>query len=123
MTRSDDFEERSAHLKNLSDEELDRRFWELVEQVVDPLVELARTHTSPSIERSVLLRMGFDSITAKNLVDKIFEQNLLGKGAGNVVYRFAKAKKMDYLDAGQLLVKEDHWDEVRSLFGVDKNGR
>ena len=117
MVRSDDFEERSAHLKNLSDEELDEKFWELVEQVVDPLIELAKTHTSPSIERSVLLRMGFDSLTSKALVDKIFDQGLLGKGAGNVVFRFAKLKGMnDYVKAGKLLVKEDHWDEVRSLF-------
>ncbi len=121
MVRPDDFEERSAHLKNLTDEELDKRFWELVEKIVDPLIELARTHTSPSIERSVLLRMGFDSITAKNIVDKVFEQGLLGKGAGNIVYRFAKARNVDYLTAGEMLVKADHWDEVRGLFGDGKN--
>ncbi len=118
MVRPDDFEERSAHLKNLSDEELNKKFWELVEQVVNPLVELAKTHTSPSIERSVLLRMGFDSLMAKTLVDKILEQGLLSKGAGNVVYRFAKSKKTsDYIKAGELLIREDHWDEVRTLFG------
>lgn len=117
MVRSDDFDERSVHLRNLSDEELDKRFWELVEQVVNPLVELAKTHTSPSIERSVLLRMGFDSLMAKMLVDKIFDQGLLGKGAGNVVFRFAKSKGMsDYVMAGKVLTEEDHWDEVRALF-------
>jgi D-ornithine 4,5-aminomutase subunit alpha len=120
MVRPDDFEERSAHLKKLTDEELDKKFWELIEIVVDPLVELAKTHTTPSIERSVLLRMGFDSITSKNLVDKIFEQGLLGKGAGNIVYRFAKSNKIEYIKAGELLVKEDHWDEVRKLFGGDR---
>jgi len=88
---------------------------------VDPLIDLAKTHTSPSIERSVLLRMGFDSITAKNIVDKIFEQKMLGKGAGNVVYKFAQARQIDYLIAGEMLVKEDHWDEVRELFGDGKN--
>lgn len=121
MVRSDDFEERSAHLKNLTDEELDKRFWELVEKVVDPLIELAKTHTSPSIERSVLLRMGFDSIMTKRIVDKIFEQHLLGKGAGNIIYRFAKSKNMDYIKAGDLIVREDHWDEIRGLFGDGKN--
>ncbi|MCL4407496.1 MAG: ornithine aminomutase subunit alpha [Thermotogae bacterium] len=121
MARPDDFEERSKHLKNLTDEELDKRFWELIEKIVDPLIDLAKTHTSPSIERSVLLRMGFDSITAKNIVDKIFEQKLLGKGAGNVVYKFAQARQIDYLVAGETLVKEDHWDEVRELFGDGKN--
>jgi D-ornithine 4,5-aminomutase subunit alpha len=121
MARPDDFEERSKHLKNLTDEELDKRFWELIEKIVDPLIDLAKTHTSPSIERSVLLRMGFDSITAKNIVDKIFEQKMLGKGAGNVVYKFAQARQIDYLIAGEMLVKEDHWDEVRELFGDGKN--
>lgn len=118
MTKNDNFEERSAHLKNLTDEELDEKFWKLVEKVVDPLVDIAENHTTPSIERSVLLRMGFDSLTAKVLVDKIFDQGLLVKGAGNVVYRFAKSLgTQDYLKAGEILVKEDHWDSVRSLFG------
>jgi len=36
--------------------------------VVDPLLEYGRTHTTPSIERSVLLRMGFSSLEAKPLV-------------------------------------------------------
>ena len=49
--------------RGLTDEELEARFWELAQEVVDPLVELARTHTSPSIERSVLMRMGIDSLT------------------------------------------------------------
>ncbi len=118
MTKSDNFEERSAHLKNLTDKELDEKFWELVKKTVDPLVDIAKNNTTPSIERSVLLRMGFDSLTAKVLVDKIFDQGLLGKGAGNVVYRFAKSlNTQNYLKAGEILVKEDHWDEVRTLFG------
>jgi hypothetical protein len=46
---------------------------------------------------------------------------MLGKGAGNVVYKFAQARQIDYLIAGEMLVKEDHWDEVRELFGDGKN--
>jgi len=65
--RPDDFVERSKHLQKMTDEELNAYFWQLVEKVVAPLVELARTHTSPSIERSVLLRMGFNSFEAKSL--------------------------------------------------------
>ncbi|HNS67908.1 MAG TPA: D-ornithine 4,5-aminomutase subunit OraS, partial [Mesotoga infera] len=56
IQRPDDFDRRSKHLQGLDDEQLDRLFWELAGKIVDPLVELARTHTSPSIERSVLLR-------------------------------------------------------------------
>ena len=47
MERADDFERRRAHLKNLSDEALKDRFWDLADQIVAPLVEEARTHTSP----------------------------------------------------------------------------
>ena len=62
MERKDDFQARRQHLADLSDQELHQRFWDLLDQVVEPLAQLARTHTSPAIERSVLLRMGFSSI-------------------------------------------------------------
>ena len=38
---------------------------QLTGQLVDPLLELAKENTSPAIERSVLLRMGFSSLEAK----------------------------------------------------------
>ena len=40
MIREDDFQERRKHIANLTDEELYERFWQLTEQVVDPLLEL-----------------------------------------------------------------------------------
>ena len=55
MKRADDFEVRRQHIANLTDEELYARFWELTDQVVDPLLELGRKNTTPSVERSVLL--------------------------------------------------------------------
>ena len=39
IKREDDFEERRSHLKDLSDEELKERFWELTEKLVDPLID------------------------------------------------------------------------------------
>jgi D-ornithine 4,5-aminomutase subunit alpha len=84
------FEQRRAELEKMSDAELKTRFWELCDQVVAPIVDLARTHTSPSIERSVLLRMGIDSISSHGVVDRIYEAGLLGKGAGHVVLRLAQ---------------------------------
>ena len=68
MERADDFAARRAHLKDLTEEQLEARFWELAGRLMDPLVETARTHTSPSIERSVLLRMGFSSVEAAAVV-------------------------------------------------------
>lgn len=100
LRREDDFEKRREHLKNLSDEELKKRFWKLTEEIVNPLIELARTHTSESIERSVLLRMGFNSLDAKAIVNKVVEAELLGKGAGNVVWRLAKKENLPIKDAG-----------------------
>jgi len=121
--RADDFQERSKKLQNMNDEELDNYFWELVEKVVDPLVNLAETHTSPSIERSVLLRMGFNSLQAKALVDKIVEENLLSKGAGNVVYKIAKQKNIGIMQAGDALLKGELWDDVEKIFrGGDTSG-
>jgi D-ornithine 4,5-aminomutase subunit alpha len=114
--RADDFQERSKKLQSMTDEELDNYFWELVEKVVDPLVNLAETHTSPSIERSVLMRMGFNSLQAKALVDKIVQENLLSKGAGNVVYKIAKQKNMGIMETGEALLNGRFWDDVENIF-------
>ena len=84
------FEKRRAELNKLSDEQLKARFWELCNQVMNPIVDLARTHTSPSIERSVLLRMGIDSVSSHGVVDRIYEAGLLGKGAGHVVLKLSQ---------------------------------
>ena len=65
--RPDNFEKRRERLRELSEEELHARFWELVDRIVDPMIEEARTHTTPSIERSVLLRMGLSSVDANTL--------------------------------------------------------
>ncbi|CDF58310.1 ornithine aminomutase subunit alpha [Thermobrachium celere] len=116
VKRPDDFEIRRQHLKDLSDEELEKRFWQLAEEIVKPLVELAYTHTSPAVERSVLLRMGFSSIEAKAIVEGVQNLGLLGKGAGNVVYRLAKKKNIPIREAGLLLVEGKAWDEVPGLF-------
>jgi D-ornithine 4,5-aminomutase subunit alpha len=88
-------EARLRELDDLPDEELKQRFWALSDQVVAPLVELARTHTSPSIERSVLLRMGIDSVTASGVVAHVHEAGLLGKGAGHVLLRLAQRGHTD----------------------------
>ena len=61
------------------------------EQITEPLLKMGYEYTSPSIERSVLLRMGFSSLEAKHIVDGCMERSLIAHGAGNVVYRLAKA--------------------------------
>ncbi|HAA84795.1 MAG TPA: ornithine aminomutase [Kosmotogaceae bacterium] len=121
--RNDDLEKRSAKLKKMTDEELDRYFWELADLITEPLIELARTHTSPSIERSVLLRMGFNSLQAKELVSKISEHGLLGKGAGHVVLKLSDHIRRSVLEAGQELIEGKHWEIAEQLFkGGKHNG-
>jgi D-ornithine 4,5-aminomutase subunit alpha len=110
--RQDDFESRRKHLRGLSDQELHAYFWDLVEKIVTPLIEEARTHTTPSIERSVLLRMGFSSIEAKSLVDGLLERGLLGQGAGRLVLELAKAKGLSVREAGAALLKGRLWQEL-----------
>lgn len=116
--RIDDFEARRQHLQSLSDEELKTYFWKLIDNSVEPLVNLAKTHTSPSIERSVLLRMGFSSIEAKAIVDQTIEHHLMGKGAGHCVYRYSTLSKKSIRDAGMNLLNGEGWQEVLSSFGV-----
>jgi D-ornithine 4,5-aminomutase subunit alpha len=116
--RIDDFEIRSRHLHELSDEQLKAKFWELTGKTVDPLIELARTHTTPSIERSVLLRMGFSSLEAKSIVEKTIDHRMMGKGAGNVVYTLSKLDSIEIRSAGMKLLNDDGWDRVASKLGV-----
>ena len=117
MKRTDDFAARRAHLAALSDEELRGRFWALTGQLVDPLLALGRENTTPAIERSVLLRMGFSSLEAKRIVDGCMERGLLGHGAGNVVYRYARRLGTNVRAAGLKLDGADAWDEAAALFG------
>ncbi|HPO04838.1 MAG TPA: ornithine aminomutase subunit alpha [Bacillota bacterium] len=116
MKRADDFQERRKHLANLSDEELYRRFWQLTEQVIDPLLELGKKNTTPSIERSVLLRMGISSLNAKPIVEGCIDRGLIAKGAGNVLYKLAKAKEISIREAGDMLAEGRGWDEAAALF-------
>ncbi len=110
--REDDFETRRKPLQPLSDSQLRDRFWSLVEQIVAPLLEEAQTHTSPSIERSVLLRMGFSSIEAKDLVAAISARGLLAHGGGRLVLELAQRKGIGIREAGSELLAGRYWDDL-----------
>jgi D-ornithine 4,5-aminomutase subunit alpha len=113
MEQSDTYHEQRQHLADLSDEALKDYFWELIGTIIEPIVQEARTHTSPSIERSVLLRMGFSSTEAKALVTMITERGLLGHGAGNLVLRVATKSGLDIRGAGRALIDGTQWDNVK----------
>lgn len=116
MKRADDFESRRQHLAGLTDEELKARFWALAEKIVDPLLELGRTHTTPAVERSVLLRMGFSSLEVKPIVEGVMAKGLMGKGAGHVVWRLSQKLGVSVREAGVGLAEGKHWDIVDTLF-------
>ena len=94
MKREDDFQERRKHLANLSEEELKDRFWSLASQIMDPLIDLAKKNTTPSIERSVILRMGFSSMEAGALV----------KGV------------IPIREAGLALIDGKYWEDAENAF-------
>lgn len=108
--RADDFARRRAHLAGLDDAALHARFWEAVTRLVAPLVEDARTHTTPAIERSVLLRMGFSSPEAKGLVEAMAERRVLGAGAGRLVLECARRRGTAVREAGLALLAGEGWD-------------
>lgn len=116
LQRKDDFQERRHLIANLSDEELKVKFWDDIEKIIDPLLELAQTHTSPSIERSVLLRMGFSSIEAKPLVEGAIDRGLISHGVGHVVYYISKEKGLEIRKAGLELIEGKHWDDAVKFF-------
>lgn len=117
MAREDTFREAREHLAELSDAQLEARFWELAQACVAPLVELARTHTSPSIERSVLMRMGIDSPTAQAVVAECETRDLLGHGAGHVVWVCMQTWNVEAPEAARRLVEGDGWDVVAAKWG------
>ena len=118
IERNDDFSTRREHLKNMSDQELKAYFLELSEKIVDPLLTLAYENTSKSIERSVLLRMGFSSIEAKAIVEILNEQNLLPKGAGHCVYVVAQQLQISIHEAGLKIQNGDEIDYLMEHFKV-----
>ena len=112
LKREDDFQVRRQHLADLSDEALKARFWSLIEEAIDPLLEMAKTHTTPSIERSILLRMGFSSIEAKPLVEMAVDRQLIGKGVGHLVYKASKDNGVSIREAGLGLLDGQYWDTL-----------
>lgn len=120
MTNERNFEERRAHLAKMSDQELKDYFWKLTQDVVRPIINLAETHTSPSIERSVLLRMGFSSLEAKEIVSQCLERQWLSKGAGQVVLVYSKVANLPYREAGLKLGQGEGWEEIAAYWGGGK---
>lgn len=100
------FEKRRAELHKMSDDQLKKLFWNLCDKAVEPMVEMAKTHTSPSIERAVLLRMGIDSISTKGVVSRVNEAGLLGHGAGQVVLKVAKKCQTDVRGAAKRIIDD-----------------
>ena len=117
MVRPDTYRDVRAHLDAYSDEELEAYFWELSGKIVDPLVELARTHTSPSIERSVLMRMGLDSLTCQGVVAECEKRGMLGHGAGHIVWRASQKWFCTTAQAAGRLADGGGWDEVAAWWG------
>ncbi|MGD8368598.1 MAG: ornithine aminomutase subunit alpha [Desulfobacterales bacterium] len=112
--RKDDFNDRRKHLAGMTDAQLHDHFWSLVDRIVQPLVDEARTHTSPAIERSILLRMGFSSLETKPLVNRMLEKGVLGHGAGNLVLKLAQQKGISVREAGLSLIDGKYWEELAS---------
>ncbi len=117
MAREDTYAADRDHLADLSDAELEARFWRLSREVVDPLVELGRTHTSPSIERSVLMRMGLDSPTCAAVVSECERRGLLGHGAGHVVWHCSTTWGVPVPEAARRLAAGDGWETVAAKWG------
>ena len=116
VKKADTFLEDRKHLENLSDQEIHDKFWALTQEIIDPLLDLATKNTTPSVERSVLLRLGFSSIEAKAIVDKVIDYGLMSKGAGHVVYIAAQKNAVSIKDAGHGLLEDKYWTSVVDHF-------
>lgn len=116
MMDRQEFEDKRSRLAELGLPEIRERFWRAAFEIAKPLVEMARTHTTPSIERSVLLRMGFSSVEAQAIVERCVKEGLLPKGVGNVVLRVAQGSGVDVLEAGRRLARGQGWEVAADFF-------
>ncbi|MCL2406572.1 MAG: ornithine aminomutase subunit alpha [Defluviitaleaceae bacterium] len=116
MKREDDFDARRKHLAELLDEQLYTKFWELAEKIVQPMLDMGYKNTTPAVERSVLLRMGFSSVEVAPIVEGVMRKGLMGKGCGNIVWRLSEKKGISVREAGLLLADGKEWDTVDTLF-------
>jgi D-ornithine 4,5-aminomutase subunit alpha len=114
--RNDDYNQRKEHLEAYTDQELKKYFFELTDQIIDPLLSIAFAYTSPAIERSVLMRMGFSSLEAKAITDKLFDHGLLEFGAGHVVYVLSKKESKSIREAGLMLLDGPYLDQMVEVF-------
>lgn len=112
--REDDYLTRRESVKDLNDIELKDKFWEYIGDIVDPLLDMAKEYTSPSIERSVLLRMGISSMQANQIVEACLDHSLIEYGAGHVVYATSKNNNISINDAADALVEGKYWHEVKA---------
>ncbi|MBU1092930.1 MAG: ornithine aminomutase subunit alpha [Firmicutes bacterium] len=114
--RNDDYNERKKHLESYTDQELKAYFYKLTDQIIDPLLNLAYEYTTPAIERSILMRMGFSSIEAKAITDRLFDYGLLEFGAGNVVYMLYQREYMSIREAGLMLLEGKTIEDMVEVF-------
>ena len=56
--------------------------------------------------------MGFSSIEAKHLVERMGKHNLLGHGAGRLILELAQRKELSVREAGTALLNEQYWEEI-----------
>ena len=115
-SRNDDFLERRKHLDKYSDVELKEYFKELTDHIIDPLLSLAYEFTTPAIERSVLMRMGFSSLESKMITDKLMDHNLLEHGAGHVVFKYASLTKLSIRESGLSLLETKELEKMVEAF-------
>ena len=63
------------------------------------------------------------SLTSKAIVDRCVQKDLLGKGAGHLVLKYALYKNIDINEAGEKLAQGEGWNEIESALIIDVSKR
>lgn len=116
-----DFSKRRTHLAHLSDEELKEYFFKLLEEITEPILDMATKYTSPSLERSILLRMGFSSLEAQAIITHALREDLLGHGAGHLVLKYSELTNLPLREAGLKLTNGEGWTELKTFWSKQTN--
>ena len=112
---TDDYLTRREHLKDLSDEALKATFgtWPKKSLI---LGRFGLPPYNPASNAQYCCVWVFPVWRQTNRA-KTIEHDLIGKGAGHVVYRYSRLANLPLRDAGLALMENQGWDLVKQSFG------
>ena len=103
---------------DLADEHIHKEFWKSGQSSDDSLSDFAHTCTSPHVECSSLVAMGFSDDEAQAIIKGAIKYRIICKGCSHVVLELRRARGIGLREAGLLLAAGDEsaWTEAAARY-------